>query len=99
MTYWIAKLQNGSAIDESTHPWPHNGEGVVALSLILQNGRELKLPDGADHYIQAHTASADLRTGQVTIESRYIGFVFGNKVVRIRVKESTGDISIELDEP
>ncbi|MFA5312387.1 MAG: hypothetical protein WC375_03585 [Methanomassiliicoccales archaeon] len=98
MIYWLAKLQNGLTIDETTHPWPPEGAGIVSLSLILQNGREIKLPDGMDQYVQAKNASADLGSGKITIESRYIGFVSGNKVTRIRVSESTGNISVELNE-
>ena len=99
MAYWIAKLLNGQIITEKTHPWPPNGEGIISLAFMMEsNGTEIKLPDGMPQYVQAKSACADLGSHQTTVLSRYIGFIIGNKVVRIRINESTGDISVELGE-
>jgi hypothetical protein len=48
-------------------------------------------------YVQGKTASAFLNSDKIKIESRYIGIVLGNNIVKVRVNEKTNDISIEVE--
>ena len=71
-----------------------------AKSLSLNNdGQIITLPKECE-YIQGKTASAIIGANKINIESRFIGFSCGNKIVKIRVDEKTNNISVEVvDDP
>lgn len=95
MTHWIARLKNGEIINENDNEWPKNGENVVQVLLSLNNGKTISTPIGMDKYLQAKTASANLNGSSITIESRYIGYIYRNILTRIRVDESNDNITLE----
>lgn len=76
--------------------WEDIKNDVVKLE-FNNNGQIISLPTGMSEYIQAKTASADLGSKKVEIESRYLAFKLGNNIVRIRVDEKTNNISVEVE--
>ena len=91
---WIAEMNNGTEIIEGTLPWSDVRDDIVGLAFILDDGRRISLPRNSK-YIQAKTASANMETGDVEIESRYIGCEIGNNTVIIRINEKTNNITVE----
>ena len=65
--------------------------------MVTNSGSIIKLPKNMSKYIQGKTASAELGSGNIQIESRYIAFKLGNNIVKVRVDEKTQNISIELE--
>lgn len=91
---WFGKNKDGQLIEERNVPWNMAKAELDSLSLN-NNGQWIELPSGFE-YIQGKTASASLSTGQSVIESRYIGFILGNNIVRIRVDEKSNNIRVEV---
>jgi len=97
MAFWKAQTKDGQQVSENDCNWSDVKDNISQLGLVTNGGKIIKLPQNMDKYIQAKTASADLGTKFVQVESRYIGFSLGNNIVRIRVDEKTDNISVEVD--
>ena len=97
MKFWKAKLKDGSwvAENDSNKEWKTIQKEVVYLELH-NDAQIISLPK-AEKYIQGKTASGNLITGECMIESRYVGYLLGNSIVKVRVNEQTGHISIETE--
>lgn len=95
--FWTATLDDGSMVMESDDGADWNGiaDRVVGLKMNV-DGIWYRLPDGMQSYIQAKTVSAPIGGGELTIESRYIGFRDGDKEYCLRVDEHTRNVSIEI---
>ena len=94
MKKWKAILKDNSTVEENQADWQTIKDQVVYLYLD-NNGQNIYLPKNADQYEQTKTASADILSGAVQIETRNISAKIGNNIVRIRVNEKTGNINIE----
>ncbi len=99
MSIWKALTKKEEQVGELTHKWNDIKDDVKELALITNNNQIIKLPPNMEKYVQAFTGSADLATGSknIQIESRYIGFALGNKIVKIRVNENNNNISVEVE--
>ena len=98
MAFWKARTKDGKEVSElDGTKWIDVKDDVTELLMSTNDGRFIFLPKNMDKYIQAKTASAELGSNNVTIESRYIAFELGNNIVRIRVDEKTNNISVEVD--
>jgi len=95
--YWVAKLKDGTTVSESSTAWGDIADRVVGLSLNV-DGMWHSLPDGMESYIQAKTMSSIVGSGEINVESRYIGFCHGNHEYYLRVDEHTRFVSIEIKE-
>lgn len=93
--FWMAQMNDGTEIKEGDLPWKDVRENVVGLTFVLDSGQRISLPPNMPKYLQAKTASADIGTGDIEVESRYLGFEIGNNTVIIRINELTGNITIE----
>jgi len=97
MKNWKATTKNGDRYSEGgIDTWDDIKNDVNKLE-FNNNGQIISLPSGMEEYIQAKTASANLGSKTIQIESRYIGFKLGNNIVRIRVDEKTNNISVEVE--
>lgn len=94
---WKAKLKDGQEVSEINTKWSDISQNVTELLLVTKNNQIITLPRNMSEYIQAKTASAEMGSNNVQIESRYVGFKLGNNTVRIRVNEKTNNISIEVE--
>lgn len=93
--YWRGNTKNGKFSSEALGSKWENDE-LQSLELTIEDKDiTIKLPDNME-YVQSKTASADLASGKVEVESRNVGFKIGNKIVTIRVSESTSDINVEV---
>lgn len=97
MAIWKAKTKDGKEVSELDSSWIEVQDDISELIMITNSHQTIKLPKNMDKYIQAKTASAEIGSNNIEIESRYIGFKIGNNIVRIRVDEKTQNISIEVD--
>lgn len=97
MKKWKAILKDGSSVEEDikTPNWTQVKHDIIALELD-NNGQSIKLPENMSEYLQGKTASADIISGQCTLESRYIGFCKNNIRIIIRVDEKSNNMSIEI---
>lgn len=101
MKKWFGILKNGLHVSEPNSPnstnlsWNNIKKQLKSLS-INNNNQIITLPSNLQ-YIQGKTASANLN-GNVQIESRYIGFILGNNIVKIRINETNNNINIELSD-
>lgn len=95
MKKWLAKTSNGDSISEDDINWELIKDKVTSLCLSV-DGQIIQLPDNMK-YTQGKTASALLGSGKIEIESRFLGFQVGNKIVKIRVNEKNNNISIEVE--
>jgi hypothetical protein len=95
--YWVATLDDGTMASETSSDWNEVKDRVVSLRMNV-DGKWHSLPDNMECYIQAKTVSAPVGGGEITIESRYIGFRNGNYEYYLRVDEYTGDVSVETKE-
>jgi len=95
---WKAKLKNGEIVSELTHVWTNVKNDVVELLLLTPNQQTITLPKNMKKYVQFKTASSDLCSKNVEIESRTIGFSLGKNIIKVRVNEKTNNISIEVSE-
>jgi len=97
MKYWYAKTKNGNEFSETgSKKWDEIQDEIIELALNI-DGQRITLPPNMEKYVQAKTASADLNGNNVQIESRYISFKIGNSIIRVRVNETNGNVSIEVD--
>jgi len=97
MKYWYAETKNGNEYNElDGTKWNEIKDDVIALRLHIDE-QIVSLPPNMEKYHQAKTASSDFNGNNVTIESRYIGFCLGNNIVRIRVDEKGGNVSVEVE--
>jgi len=95
---WKAKLKNGSEVSElSGEKWTNIEHDVSELAIFTPQNTVIFLPKNMDKYIQFKTASAEVGKKNVMIESRTIGFVLGNNIIRVRVNEKTGNINLEVE--
>jgi hypothetical protein len=87
--YWwgIKKVdgENGFA-KETDSSWDEVKDDLIGLAL-LSSRSIITLPNNAEEYIQAKSASVDMGSDEIEIESRYIGVKCGNKIVKIRLME------------
>lgn len=97
MAIWKAKTKDGKEVSEIDDKWTDVENSVTDLIMITDSHQIIQLPKNMEKYIQAKTASAELGSNDIQIESRYIGFKLGNNIVRIRVDEKTQNISVEVD--
>jgi hypothetical protein len=98
--HWEGTIKDSEGereVSEESDSWHDIKEKLVSLRFVLDDGKELRLPDNAKKYLQAKTASANLDGSGVQIESRYIGADLGSNIVRIRVSEKTGNVTIETE--
>ena len=96
--YWRGTNKRGEFVTEAQGAvWNEVSNDLTSLEMALEDkGIVIKLPDNAE-YVQAKTCGADLLTGKCEIESRYIGFILGDKKIIIRVDEKSNTISVEVD--
>jgi hypothetical protein len=94
---WKAKTKDGNEVSELTAQWDTVKDHISELLLITKDNKIVYLPQNMDSYIQFKTASCELGSKNIDIESRVIGFKLGNTTVKIRVNEKTGNINIETN--
>lgn len=97
MAIWKAKTKDGKEVSELDSKWNDVENDISELILITNSHQTIKLPKNMEKYIQAKTASAELGSNNVKIESRYIGFKLGNNIIKIRADEKTNNISVEIE--
>ena len=95
MRKWSVCTKQGELFTEGDIAWQEICDDIQSLELEI-DGQMIALPDDAQKYIQGKTASITLGNGEVEIESRYVGFTLGNKVIIIRVDEKSKNISVEI---
>jgi len=91
--YWLGRQASGNHVSELHADWHDVKDSLVELSIIVVD-QVIALPKN-QKYIQGKTASADLGSGKVEVLSRYVGFVSGNNIVKVRVYEKSKNITIE----
>jgi hypothetical protein len=92
---WKVKTKDGKEINEQNGSWTDVKDSISELSLITKDNKIISLPKNMESYVQFKSASANLGSNNINIESRTIGFKLGNNIVKIRVDEKTGNINIE----
>jgi hypothetical protein len=97
MAIWKARTKDGKEVSELDSSWLDVKDNISELIMITDSHQIIKLPKNMEEYIQAKTASAELGSNNIEIESRYIAFKLGNNIVRIRVDEKTNNISVEIE--
>jgi hypothetical protein len=97
MAIWKAKTKDGKEVSELNSSWVDVQDNISELIMVTNSHQVIKLPKNMEKYIQAKTASAELGSNNVEIESRYIGFKMRNNIIRIRVNEKTNNISVEIN--
>ena len=93
---WVAIGNNGIRYEEGKDEWSKIRHDIQEISLVIGE-QTISLPKGMDEYNQAKTARAVIGSNKVTIESRYISCSLGNNIMRIRVNESTSNITLEVE--
>jgi len=94
MKQWEAK-ENNNLINESEINWELVKHRINEL-MFNNNNQIITLPKNMQ-YVQGKTACASIGSNKVTIESRYIGFILGNNIIKVRIDEKTNNISIEVE--
>jgi hypothetical protein len=94
---WKAKLNDGREVSELNTKWEDVKENVVELLLITNDNKIIYLPKNMKGYTQFKSASAELGSKGIQIESRVVGCKVGNNIIKIRVDEKTNNIKIEVD--
>lgn len=99
---WIGQNKNMDdknieSYKEDSHSWNEAKDNIKSLKLETANGWTFELPDDMEEYIQGKTASADLGSGQIEIESRFIGFKLGNNTIKLRINDKIKVISVEVE--
>jgi hypothetical protein len=92
---WKVKTKDGKEINEQNSSWIDVKDSISELSLITKDNKIISLPKNMESYVQFKSASANLGSSNINIESRTIGFKLGNNIIKIRVDEKTGNINIE----
>ena len=96
MNYWLGTTKDGQKVSEKIENWVNIKENLSSLSMFIQNKNiTIKLPDNME-YIHAKSCEGSIGADNCEIKSRYIGFKLGNNVVKIRVHDSTSEISVEV---
>lgn len=95
MKQWLGRDKQGNIIYESNCSWKNAKDNLSALSFD-NNGQTIMLPENLS-YVQGKSASANIGSGEVTVESRFIGFLLGNNIVKIRIDEKSNNIRIEIE--
>ena len=95
MKEWKAQTDDGRWFNEGEIPWEVIQPNVTHLE-FNNNGQRLVLPK-AESYLQGKSASADMATGKCSIESRFLGAIIGNTIVKIRINEVSNNISVEIE--
>jgi len=96
---WIAKLSDGRVVTENDNvPWSSIKDDVIWLGLERGDFPVISLPEKQKSYLQGKTASCSLVGGSIEVESRWIGFeTESGVVIKIRVQEASGCISVETN--
>jgi len=94
---WKAKTKDGREVSELNTKWNDIQDNISELLLITPEGKTIYLPKNMESYIQFKTASAELGHKNIQIESRTIGWKIGNNIIKIRVHEKSGNITIETE--
>ena len=95
MKKWNAILKDGKKVSEDNTNWNDIKNNISSLELD-NNGQKITLPKGAEGYLQGKTASGNMSTGECKIESRYIGFLSRNSIIKIRIEENSNNITLEI---
>ena len=93
---WKVKTKDGKEVNEQNNSWIEVKDNISELSLITKDNKTISLPKNMESYVQFKSASANLGSSNINIESRTIGFKLGNNIVKIRVDEKTGNINLEI---
>ncbi len=100
MRQWEATKQDNIKINESQINWSNVksdiNDKIKSLS-FNNNGQIITLPENMEEYIQGKSASSFIGSNNIEIQSRYIGFKYGNIILKIRVDEKTNNISVEVN--
>lgn len=92
---WKAKTKDGREVSELNTKW-EDVKNNISEFLLVKNNQTIYLPKNMK-YVQFKTASAELGSNNIQVESRTIGFCLGNNVVKIRVDEKTNNINVEIE--
>lgn len=92
---WEAIDKEGRYISEDDINWELVKDKVEYLQ-FYNKGQIIYLPSGME-YVQGKTASALLGSGEIKIESRFVGVKLGNNIIKVRIDEKTNNISIEIE--
>jgi len=92
---WILEDGELKEVCEGQRPWNEIKCRVVRLG-IEWRGRFIELPRNMAEYGQAKSASASIAGGQITIESRWIGYRKDGQWVRLRCFEANDQAQIEI---
>ena len=95
MAIWKVRTKNGEERSELNATWGEVKDDISEMIFITNDNKTIKLPKNMEEYIQATTASVEIGTNNVEIESRYVGFSQNGIQVIIRVDEKTNNISVE----
>ncbi len=93
---WKAISKDGKEFNENMNGWSEVKDNISELSLMTKSGKTISLPKNMESYVQFKSASANLGSNNINIESRTIGFKLGNNIIKIRVDEKTGNINLEI---
>ena len=92
---WSADLNDGTRATERTHKWAEVKGRIVSLSYHY-HGVPVSLPLGQSDYTFFRTASADIGSPRVTVESSTISCrTADGAVIRIKFNEKSKSISLE----
>lgn len=94
---WKAKTKDGKEVSELNTKWNDIKDNITELLLVTKNGQVIYLPKNMESYIQYKTASSELGSKNIEIESRTIGWKLGNSIVKIKVNEKTSNINLEIE--
>jgi len=93
---WKVKTKDGKEVSEQNNSWVDVKDNISEICLITKDNKTISLPKNMESYVQFKSASANLGSSNINIESRTIGFKLGNNIVKIRVDEKTGNINLEI---
>ena len=98
MKKWFIKDKNGKIISESTINWGNVTNEINEIENLSfdNNGQIIFLPSNMEKYTQGKTASSFIGSKNIEIESRYIGFIYKNIEIKIRIDEKTNNISVDV---
>jgi len=98
MGFWKIRTKDGRELSELDGiKWKDIKDNISELIMSTNDGKFIFLPKNMPKYLQAKTASADLGgNGNVTIESRFIGFKYKDVTIVVRVNEKNNNITIEV---
>ena len=94
---WKANTKEGKEVSELNTKWNDVKDNISEMLLLTKNGQTIYLPKNMESYIQYKTASAELGSKNIEVESRTVGFKIGNSIVKIKVNEKTSNINLEIE--